>query len=302
MKKLLVMLSSLALTFTLAACSTDQGTTDTGENKQLTAIDVVSREDGSGARGAFEELVGFNQKDDNDQIVDPLVSTATIKDGNGVVATHVIGNESSIGYVTMFTLEQNEQTLKGLTVDGVEPTMENATSGAYPLVRPFNMVYMEDKLTDVEKAFIAFTESADAVEVMEAIGGIADATGREDFDMAAYGQLSGNLVLGGSTSVEEIAKSLADEFTALFPNVTYTYDATGSSAGVKNAVDGTYTIGFASRDIKDSELESGITADVICMDGMAVVVNADNPATNITLDQLKEVYTGTITDWSELTK
>ncbi len=302
MRKLLVMLSSLALTFTLAACSTDQKTTDTGENKQLTAIDVVSREDGSGARGAFEELVGFNQKDDNDQIVDPLVSTATIKDGNGVVATHVIGNESSIGYVTMFTLEQNEQTLKGLTVDGVEPTMENATSGAYPLVRPFNMVYMEDKLTDVEKAFIAFTESADAVEVMEAIGGIADATVREDFDMAAYGQLSGNLVLGGSTSVEEIAKSLADEFTALFPNVTYTYDATGSSAGVKNAVDGTYTIGFASRDIKDSELESGITADVICMDGMAVVVNADNAATNITLDQLKEVYTGTITDWSELTK
>lgn len=296
MKKLLVMLSSLALTFTLVACG-DSESSDTGVSG---AIDVVSREDGSGARGAFEELVGFAQKDETDQIVDPLTSNATIKDGNGVVATHVRENESSIGYVTFLTLEDSEGELKGLTVNGVEPTIDNVLSQEYPLVRPFNMVYMDENLSDVEKAFIDFSQSAEGAEVIEIGGGIVDNTA--SFDAAAYGDLSGNLVLGGSTSVESVAKALANEFTALFPNVTYTYDATGSTAGVTNAINGTYTIGFASRNIKDSELEQGITVDEVCIDGIAVVVNPANTETDITVDELKGVYTGTMTEWSELAK
>ncbi len=297
MRKLLVMLSSLALTFTLAACS-DQNTE--GGSTSLEAIDVVSREDGSGTRSAFEEIIDFNQKGDDDEIVDPITSNANIKDGNGVVATHVAGNDASLGYVSFVTLAENEGKVKGLTVEGVEPTVENVLSGDYGVARPFNMVYLEENLTDVEKAFVAFIESTEGAEIIEEEGGIANMEGRESFDSSAYDALTGNLVLGGSTSVEGVAKAVAGEFTALFPNVTYTYDATGSSAGVENAINGTYTLGFASRSIKDTELAQGITADVLCMDGIALVVNPSNETTNISMSQIKDVYTGSIANWSEL--
>lgn len=308
MKKLLSLVAAATLTFSMAACgSSNDQSGDTanqdGSNgtpsTELTsgAIDVVSREAGSGTRSAFEEIIGFNGEDQ-----DPLTANATIKDGNGVVATYVEGNDASIGYVSFVTLEENHGKINGLTVGGVEPTAENVLSGEYSVARPFEMVYMEENITDVERAFIDFASSIEGLEILESKGTIVDTTNAESFDVSKYGDLSGNMVMGGSTSTEAAVKALADEFKALFPKVTYTYDATGSGAGVKNAVSGTYTLGFASREIKESELKEGITPVTLCMDGIALVVNPSNSLTDISKDQIKDVYTGNITDWSELTK
>lgn len=313
MKKLMSIMAAAALTFSLAACGSK---TETPEQPQTTpeentstevkapettttsgVIDVVSREEGSGTRGAFEEIVKFNVDGE-----DAMTSNATIKDGNGVVATYVAGNEASIGYVSFVTLEEKSSELKGLNVDGVEPTAANVLAGTYGVSRPFMMVYMEDNLTDVETAFIDFLSSKDGLEILESTGTIVDATDAEDFDMSKYSDLTGNMTLGGSTSTEKAVKAAADEFAALFPKVTYTYDGTGSGTGVKNAQDGTYTLGFASRELKDSEIESGLAYSTLCMDGIAIVVNPENTTSEITLEQIKEVYTGKITDWSELQK
>lgn len=308
MKKLLSLVAASALTFSMAACgSNDNGsnTTDQGgdtaqaPSSQVAqgAIDVVSREAGSGTRSAFEEIIGFNGEGQ-----DPLTANATIKDGNGVVATYVEGNDSSIGYVSFVTLEENHGKINGLTVEGVEPTAENVLEGKYSVARPFEMVYMEENITDVERAFIDFVSSTEGLEILESKGTIVDKSNAESFDPSKYSDLSGNIVMGGSTSTEQAVKALADEFKALFPKVTYTYDSTGSGAGVKNATSGTYTLGFASREIKDSELEAGITTATLCMDGIALVVNPSNNLTDISKEQIKDVYTGNITEWSELTK
>ena len=299
MKKLMSIMAAAALTFSLAACgskteTSEQPQTSTeGSNTETTSlgvIDVVSREEGSGTRSAFEEIIGFNVDGE-----DPMTSNATIKDGNGVVATYVAGNESAIGYVSFVTLEE-----KGLTVDGVEPTAANVLEGTYGVSRPFMMVYKDENLTDVERAFIDFLASKDGLEVLESTGTIVDTANAEDFDMSKYDNLTGNMTLGGSTSTEKAVKAAADEFTALFPKVTYTYDGTGSGTGVKNAQDGTYTLGFASRELKESEIESGLAYSTLCMDGIAVVVNKENSTNDITLEQIREVYTGKITDWNEV--
>ena len=302
MKKLMSIMAAAALTFSLAACgskteTSEQPQTSTeGSNTETTSvIDVVSREEGSGTRSAFEEIIGFNVDGE-----DPMTSNATIKDGNGVVATYVAGNESAIGYVSFVTLEEKASELKGLTVDGVEPTAANVLEGTYGVSRPFMMVYKDENLTDVERAFIDFLASKDGLEVLESTGTIVDTANAEDFDMSKYDNLTGNMTLGGSTSTEKAVKTAADEFTALFPKVTYTYDGTGSGTGVKNAQDGTYTLGFASRELKESEIESGLAYSTLCMDGIAVVVNKENSTNDITLEQIREVYTGKITDWNEV--
>ena len=304
MKKLMSIMAAATLTFSLAACgskteTSEQPQTSTeGSNTETTSlgvIDVVSREEGSGTRSAFEEIIGFNVDGE-----DPMTSNATIKDGNGVVATYVAGNESAIGYVSFVTLEEKASELKGLTVDGVEPTAANVLEGTYGVSRPFMMVYKDENLTDVERAFIDFLASKDGLEVLESTGTIVDTANAEDFDMSKYDNLTGNMTLGGSTSTEKAVKAAADEFTALFPKVTYTYDGTGSGTGVKNAQDGTYTLGFASRELKESEIESGLAYSTLCMDGIAVVVNKENSTNDITLEQIREVYTGKITDWNEV--
>ncbi len=305
LKKLLSLVAVATVSLSVVACEgqtekkEDQKTAESTETPALKegVIDVVSREAGSGTRQAFEEIIGFNGEGQT-----PLTENVTIKDGNGVVATYVAENEQSIGYVSFVTLHENEGSIEGLTVDGVEATPENVLNGDYAVARPFEMVYMDENLTDVERAFIEFAASQDGLDILDENGTIVDNSKAEAFDMTKYDQLSGNLMMGGSTSTESVVKALADEFCALFPKVTYEYNATGSSAGVKNAIDGTYKLGFASREIKDSELESGLQTMTLCMDGIALVVNPTNEVEDISTEQIKEVYTGNITEWSALAK
>lgn len=285
MKKIYGLGLMILIAFIIVGCN--------GGIETLGTIDVVSREAGSGTRGAFEELVDFE---------DMLVENATIKDGNGNVATYVSNNLNAIGYVSFVTLMENEDKINGINVDGIEPTIENVLNGSYGISRSFNMAYIENNLNDTEVGFIAFLSSVEGLTALEESGAIVDKTDAISFDDSLCS--AGNLVLGGSTSVEKSAKAAAEEYVAYCGangvSVTYSYDSTGSSTGMKNAADGTYHIGFASRELKDSEKVNDLVYGPIARDGIAVVVNKNNTVIDITLEDIKKIYTGEITDWTTL--
>ena len=305
----------LALAVFLVACGGEDNDTETDTGNDVVnnetetdepdpqpeisggAIAVISREEGSGSRGAFEELLEFNLEEDGS---DAMTADAIIATGNGGVATAVVENDTAIGYISLVTLLDRQGELVGLYIDGVAPTAENMLSGAYTLTRPFNVVYLPDTIGDVERAFIEFAQSVDGLDVLENNGVIVDRAGAEPFDMAAHGSLSGSLLFGGSTSTEATATALAEEFTALFPGVDIQYSATGSGAGISGATDGTYALGFASREIRDTELETGLNVVEYAVDGIVVAVNPASGITGLTLEQLRAIYVGDVTDWSEV--
>jgi len=303
--KKLLWLSAIVATMTVAGCGR-AGASDTPEvNNEAPAteqqapaaaegeIAVASREEGSGTRSAFEELVGINEEH-------PLTESAIIQNGNGTVATFVEGNATAIGYVSFSTLTEKEG-IHGIKVDGVEPTEANVLAGDYALSRPFVLVYDENKATEADLAFIQFLESEEGLYALQEHGAIVDMSSAKAFDMAAFdAKLTGDLKLGGSTSTESAVIAVAETFTALFPNVNYTYDSTGSGAGIKNAQDGTYSIGFSSREVDASEVSDSIKVETFCKDGIAIVVKNGNAIEDISKEQLLAIYTGEKTSWEDL--
>jgi len=263
------------------------------------AIAVISREEGSGTRDAFQAFVEINLEEDRS---DAMAIRTIIASGNGEVTTIVRRNDVAIGYVSFATFINQGEALVGLYINGYAPTVENILAGNYQLARQFNFVYMEENIGDIERAFIAFAQSIEGLEVLTGMGAVVDDSEALPFDASAYGRLSGTVAFGGSTSTEATALALAEEFRAIFPSVEITYDATGSGAGITGAVEGTYTIGFASREIRDTELATGIATVTYCLDGMVIVVHPDNPAgiTGLTIDQLRDVWLGEVTSWFDL--
>ena len=288
MKKKCVLVLITGLLTVLTACQS-------GSSTNNYVIDIISREQGSGTRTAFEELLGINS--DRDHL---MTKNVGIKDGNGLVATYIAKNDLAIGYVSFATLESNKDIVNGLSINGVEATPENVLNGTYALSRPFVAVYQDSNLSEVERAFIEFLSSAQGLAALESAETIVDYTNAPNFEMSDYGELKGNMILGGSTSTERAVKEAAGVFTALFPQVTYSYSATGSGSGIQNAQNGTYSIGFSSRSITQSELESGLQASTICQDGIVFIVNGENPIQDITSDQIRNIYLGNISFWNEI--
>lgn len=295
MKKLLALTAVLA-TLTVAGCGS-AGATDVPESTTTEAasgdIAVVSREEGSGTRSAFEELVGIDEEHQ-------LTEAALVQNGNGPVAMFVETNPAAIGYVSFSTLAEKDG-IRGIKVDGVEPTEANVLAGDYALSRPFVLVYDENKAGEADLAFIKFLESDEGMATLKDHGAIVDMSTAEPFDMDAFDpKMAGDLRLGGSTSTESAIIAVVETFTALFPNVNYTYDSTGSGAGIKNAQDGTYSIGFSSREVDDSEVGAGIVVDTFCKDGIAIVVKNGNALEDISKEQLLAIFTGEKTSWDDL--
>jgi len=296
MKKFKALSLLLVLALVLVACGngSDDNTTDETNGDDLIAVN--SREEGSGARGAFEELVDVNTEEG----VNDMTAAAIIRDGNGVVANAVMDSSAAIGYISFATFISQGDALRGLYIGGVAPTTENMLAGDYALVRPFNFVYMEENLGDIERAFIEFATSVEGLTILEDMGAVVDFDGAANFDVAAHGNLTGTSSFGGSTSTEATASALIEEFRAWFPQVEITYDSTGSGAGITGAREGTFTIGFASREILESELEGGLNVVMYCKDGIVIVVNPANDVTDLTIDQLRDIWMGVITTWSEV--
>ena len=266
-----------------------------GSEATQSGIAIVSREEGSGARGAFEALVGVNT--DADSI---MTEAAVIQNGNGVVATFITNNEAAIGYISFATFIDSGDDLVGLYIDGVAPTTQNMISGDYTLVRPFNFVYMPEEIGIIEEAFIAFAASTDGLEILADLGAVVDLDEAAKFDLDAWNVPAGVASFGGSTSTEVTAMALVEEFVTIFPQVEITYESVGSGAGITGVLEGTFSLGFASRKIHDTELETGLTAVTYCLDGIVIVVNPANEVSGLTASQIRGIYLGEITDWSQI--
>lgn len=254
-------------------------------------INVCSREDGSGTRGAFIELFGVEQKNDAGEKVDYTTDDAAITQSTGVMMTTVSQDEYAIGYISLGSLDNS---VKSVDIDGVEATVDNIKSGDYKIARPFNIATKDD-ISDVAKDFITFIMSADGQAVIADNGYISS-----EGEAYESTKQSGKITVAGSSSVTPVMEKLKEAYEAINPDVTVEINQSDSTTGMNSAMEGICDIGMASRELKDSELAGGLTPTVIAMDGITVIVSNDNPVENLTSEQVKNVYTGDITTWDSL--
>ena len=292
MKKLLsLILAAGMLTAALTGCGAQTSSDATGGVNDN--ISVLTREEGSGTRGAFIELFGIEQKNADGKKVDHTITSAESTNSTSVMLTTVQGNKAAIGYVSLGSLDETK--VKAIKVDGNSATAENVKSGEYKIARPFNVATKGDA-TGVASDFLTFILSEDGQKVVEDNGYISQGNNGK---YTASNQ-SGKITVGGSSSVTPVMEKLKEAYVKLNPNVTIDIQQSDSTSGMTGTKDGVYDIGMASRELKDSEKEAGLVPTVIAMDGIAVIVNKNNAVDNITSEQILKIYTGEITLWSEV--
>lgn len=252
-------------------------------------ITVISREDGSGTRGAFVELLGVEDEDGNDM----TTVSAEISNSTEVVIQSVAGNTGAIGYISLGSLDG---TVKGVKIDGVEPTAENVASGDYTVSRPFNVATKGELQNEAAQDFMNYIMSAEGQAVVEEAGYIP-VEGAETFTSTSP---SGSVTISGSSSVSPLMEKLKEAYEAVNPNVSIELQTSDSTTGMTNAINGMCDIGMASRELKQEELDQGLLNTVIATDGIAIIVNNDSPIEELTSEQVRDIYLGSITDWSEL--
>ena len=257
-------------------------------------ITVLSREDGSGTRGAFIELFGIEQKNDAGEKEDMTTDDAQITNSTSVMMTTVADDEYAIGYISLGSLDDS---VKAVKIDGAEATVDDINDGTYKIFRPFNIATKGD-VSDAAQDFINYIMSKDGQAVVEENKYIAVG---EPEDYASNGA-EGKVVVAGSSSVSPVMQKLKEAYEKVNDKVEIEIQTSDSTTGMQNTIDGICDIGMASRELKDSETEAGLTATVIANDGIAVVVNNDNPIDELTSDQVKSVFTGETTTWADLEK
>ena len=276
------------------ASSSDAGSgSDSGSASQ--PISVVSREDGSGTRGAFVELTGVEEKDADGNKTDNTTADAIISNSTEIMMTTVSGDEYAIGYSSTGSLND---TVKALNVDGVEPTAQNIKDGKYSLSRPFNIA-TKGTPGKLSQDFIDYILSEEGQKVVEDNGYIASVDDAKAFKSSGE---SGKLVVAGSSSVTPVMEKLAEAYKAVNKKAEIEIQESDSTTGMTAAADGTCDIGMASRELEDSEKDKGLTSQAIALDGIAVIVNTQNTRTEITTDMVKKIFTGEVTDWSDVTE
>ena len=255
-------------------------------------ITVISREDGSGTRGAFIELTGVEEKNADGQKIDNTTEAAAIQSSTNGVMTAVANDETAIGYISLGSLNDS---VKAVKVGGIEASAETVKDGSYTLARPFNIVTNGEATDPVAVDFIAYCLSKDG-QALATEEGYVGSEG-EDYTSA---QPEGKITVGGSSSVSPLMEKLIEAYKTVNPNAELELLTSDSTTGVSGALDGSYTIGMASRELKDSETEGGTVSTVLALDGIAVVVNPANSVEDLTVDQIKGIYTGELTVWSDL--
>ncbi len=289
MKKIGILLLVIMIMTFLAACG---GSDSNGFNPSRT-INVITREDGSGTRGAFTEIVGILEEDANGNEVDRTYIEAIVQNSTDAVMTTVAGDEYSIGYISLGSLNDN---VKAVSIEGVEPTAENVQNGSYKISRPFNVAYKGD-LKPVAQDFLNFILSKEGQEIVVEEGYVQAISDPQAYD--ASNSQEGNIVVAGSTSVTPVMEKLAEAYMEIHSGVSIEIQSTGSSAGIQAAMEGTADLGMASRELKESELAE-LTVQVIAVDGIAVIVNNANPVGDLTLEEVKGIFVGDITEWESV--
>ncbi|NLK78515.1 MAG: phosphate ABC transporter substrate-binding protein [Clostridiales bacterium] len=305
MKKLIVALMVMAMTATaMVGCGSnntdsknDSNTstqadanadTDEGSSNAGGTINVISREDGSGTRGAFIELFGIEEKDADGNKVDNTTEEATIANSTEIVLSNVASDPSAIGYVSFGSLNDK---VKALKIDGAEATVDNIKSGTYKISRPFNIA-TNGTPSDAAQDFINYILSSEGQKVVEDAGYIASVDNAEAY---ANSGAKGKVVIAGSSSVTPVMEKLKEAYAKVNSDVEIEINQSDSTTGLQAAMDGTADIGMASRELKDSE--NSLTPTVIAIDGIAVIVNNDNSVDDMTADQIKAIFTGETTTW-----
>ncbi len=286
MKKISILLIAIMVMSFLVAC----GGNNSGGFDSSRTINVITREDGSGTRGAFTEIVGILEEDANGNEVDRTYIEAIVQNSTDAVMTTVAGDEYSIGYISLGSLNDN---VKAVSIEGVEPTAENIQNDSYKIARPFNVAYKES-LSPVAQDFLNFILSNEGQEIILGEGYVQAVTDPQAYDGST--DQNGSIVVAGSTSVTPVMEKLAEAYMEIHPEVSIEIQSTGSSAGMQAAMEGTADLGMASRELKDSELAE-LTAQAIAVDGIVVIVNKENPVNDLTLEEVKGIFVGDITEW-----
>ena len=306
MKKLIaVTLAAVCVAASLAGCgsSSSSGSTDSQGSGSAAAsttaestdgmsgaISVISREDGSGTRGAFIELTGVEEKDADGNKVDNTTLDASITNSTEVMMTTVSGNDYAIGYASLGSLND---TVKAVKVGGVEATADNINAGTYTLARPFNIV-TGDSVSEVAQDFINYIMSEDGQKIISDNGYIEV----ENTGSFTSSKVKGSIVVAGSSSVTPVMEKLKEAYAKVNSNASIEIQESDSTTGVNSAIEGTCDIGMASRDLKDEE--KGVKATAIAKDGIAVIVNNNNTIDDLTVDQIKDIFTGAVTTWADV--
>lgn len=286
----LLALTGLAGLSLLSAC----GGNKSGSASSNQAINVITREDGSGTRGAFIELFGVEEKKANGDKVDKTTSQATVTNATGVMLTTVAGDANAIGYASLGSIDD---TVKVLKVDGTKASAEAVKDGSYKISRPFNIV-TKDKISSQAQDFINYIKSEEGQEIVEDNGYIS----KENTGTYKSGKVKGKIVIAGSSSVTPVMEKLKEAYLKVNPDVTIEVQQSDSSTGVTSTIDGTCDIGMASRELDKSETSKGVSSQVIALDGIAMIVNKSNKVDSITSEQVKAIYTGKTTTWDALNK
>ncbi len=280
------------------AAATDSGSTAAAEDTASSSewdstndITIVSREDGSGTRGAFVELFGIEEEVDGEK-VDMTTADAQITNNTSVMMTTVAENEYAIGYISLGSLDDS---VKALKIDGADATAENIENGSYKVSRPFNVAVKKDLDNEVAQDFMNFIMSTEGQAVVEEEGYIPVA----EVEAFEGTQPSGDAVVGGSSSVSPVMEKLIEAYKAVNPNANIELQTSDSTTGMTSAIEGSYDIGMASRELKEDEA-SQLDATVIATDGIAVIVNNNNPTEDMTSDQVKSIYLGEVYTWDEI--
>lgn len=298
LKKFLAVAAIVAMTaVSVVGCGskeegTEGGTEPKTEWDASNDISVVSREDGSGTRGAFIELFGVEEKDENGEKMDMTTEEAAITNSTSVMMNTVAGNEYAIGYISLASLDD---TVKALKIDGAEATVDNIKSGTYKIQRPFNIVTKEG-LSDVAQDFVNYIMSPDGQKVVEENNGIP----MDDVKPYESNGATGKIVVAGSSSVSPIMEKLKEAYLKVNTGAEIEIQTNDSTTGVTSVIDGLCDIGMASRELKDTETSAGVTPTVIALDGIAVIVNNDSAVDELSSEQVKSIYTGEVLTWDEV--
>ncbi|MCI8408605.1 MAG: phosphate ABC transporter substrate-binding protein [Lachnospiraceae bacterium] len=268
--------------------------TGCGVENNKDTISVVTREEGSGTRGAFVELTGVVAMDENGNKVDFTTVEAISVNSTAITMTTVAGNNRAIGYISLGSLNN---TVKAVQIDGVEPTAENIKNGSYILSRPFYVVTKKN-LSKPAKDFIHFILSADGQTNITENGYIEV----NNIGTFVSNGARGKVIVSGSSSVTPIMQKLQEAYQAINTNVKVEVQESDTTTGINSTINGTCDIGMASRELKDEEASQGLAATAIAMDGIVVVIHNDNKITDLTTNQVKDIFTGKVTCWSEVKK
>ena len=284
MKKLAVILMVSAVILSLSFAS--------GASETNSKINVISREEGSGTRGAFVELTGVEEKIDGVKI-DQTTLDAEIASSTSVVITTVEGDKNAIGYISLGSLSDK---VKAIEVDGVYPTTESVKSGEYKISRPFVMAYKT--LSETAEDFLKFVMSSNGQDIVAKKGYIrVDDSNKYTYES---NKKSGSVTISGSSSVYPVMEVLVEAYMALNPDVKVILMQSDSTTGINDAISGKSDIGLSSRNLKASELEKGLEYNVMAMDGIAVIVNNGNAVKSLSSETIRDIYKGLVTTWAGL--